>query len=500
MTLVMLIATYIIIKRIPSLYESRAMIVVTTQSLPEEFTHNTSFASVMQHLTSRGNMATIIQRHKLYPMIKDSEIAISRLSRDIRLDVKMRGYYPDGPESVALSYRYSDPNVAQRVMDDLVAHFEKANHSIRQQATTEADKLNVILGELEGRLRQVAPRQSQDLVRNMAANRAASEATARSAQRLTVESTVETLGDKEYALQRQLVDVQQQIAEQENYIKTRPTNSAANNPALGALLVRKADLEAQIKDYLMQYTEKNPKVSSARGQLAQINREIARLETAGNSGDGPSPNSPEMLELRRLKQQQRQVETDLEVVRRDLGRKQQTLATLPAMTARQSYAGEIGGGGSTNDNRTEYDRLMTRYNTMLEKQDGLSKLAGIAGSGAPMFQIIDSAHKPEIPVAPNRMLLKMLALGLSLAFGLFVVFAFELPRMFMLNDERDVEYYLGTPVIALIPETTTPIERIRNRRLRWTRGLIFLLLAAGLIPALILVLNRVQIFQIFGSR
>jgi uncharacterized protein involved in exopolysaccharide biosynthesis len=207
-----------------------------------------------------------------------------------------------------------------------------------------------------------------------------------------------------------------------------------------------------------------------------------------------------MLELRRLKQQQRQVETDLEVVRRDLGRKQQTLATLPAMTARQSYAGEIGGGGSTNDNRTEYDRLMTRYNTMLEKQDGLSKLAGIAGSGAPMFQIIDSAHKPEIPVAPNRMLLKMLALGLSLAFGLFVVFAFELPRMFMLNDERDVEYYLGTPVIALIPETTTPIERIRNRRLRWTRGLIFLLLAAGLIPALILVLNRVQIFQIFGSR
>jgi hypothetical protein len=495
----MLIATYFIIRRIPSLYESHAMIVVTSQSLPEEFTQNTSFASVMQHLTSRGNLATMIHRHKLYPLIKDLDIAVSKLSRDIKIDIKMRGYYPDGPESVALSYRYSDPAIAQKVMDDVVSHFQKANETIRQQATTEANKMNGKLEEIEGRLKQIAPRASQEFVRNLAANRVASEATAQSGQRLTLQSSVETLSDKEYSLQRQLTDIQQQIAEQENYIKTRPSSSASNNPALGALLVRKADLEAQIKDYLTQYTEKNPKVTAARGQLTQINREIAKLESEGMSGGMPSPNSPEMLELRRLKQQQRQLETEMEVVRRDLGRKQQTLATLPAVAARP-IAAEIGGGGGMGENRTEYDRLLTRYNAMMEKQDGLMKMAGIAGAGAPMFQIIDTAHKPELPVAPNRMMLKMLALGLSLAFGLFVVFAFELPRMFMLNDERDVEFYLGTPVIALIPETTTPIERIRNRRLRWTRGLIFLLLAAGLIPALILVLNRIQIFQILGSR
>lgn len=35
----------------------------------------------------------------------------------------------------------------------------------------------------------------------------------------------------------------------------------------------------------------------------------------------------------------------------------------------------------------------------------------------------------------------------------------------------NVEYYLGTPVLALIPEPLTPYERSRRRRLRGLRWL-----------------------------
>jgi uncharacterized protein involved in exopolysaccharide biosynthesis len=497
MALVMLIATYFIIKRIPALYESRSMIVVTTLALPEDFTKTTSFASVMQQLTSRGNLASLVQRHKLYPQLKDLDVAIGKLSKDVKIDVKMRGYYPDGPESVSLTYRYPDPGVAQKVMDDLVAHFEKANESIRQQATAEAGRMNEKLVEIQGRLAQIAPRQSQEFIRNLAMTRSASEATAKSTLRMAVESSVETLGDKEFALQRQLDDVRQQITEQESIVRSRSSAAAPTNPAAGALLVRKAEIEAQLKVYETQYTKKNPKVIAAQEQLAQVNREIAKLD-AGGGVEGLSASSPEMMELKRLRQQQRQLETDLEVIRRDLGRKNQALTNLGPTGQYFGPEAALTGGG--NENRTEYDRLLVRYNALMDRQDMLMKLAGIAGSGAPMFQVIDAGHKPELPVAPNRMMLMMIAAGISLVFGLVVVFAFELPRMFMLNDERDVEYYLGAQVIALIPETTTPIERSRNRRLRWSRSLIFLLLAAGLIPAIILVLNRIQIFQILGSR
>src|SRR5262245_8488473 len=77
MMLVMLIATFIIVRRIPLLYESRAMIIVTTLTLPEGLSEAPSFAAVMQQLTSRGNLATLVRRHKLYPQIKDLDNSIA---------------------------------------------------------------------------------------------------------------------------------------------------------------------------------------------------------------------------------------------------------------------------------------------------------------------------------------------------------------------------------------------------------------------------------------
>jgi uncharacterized protein involved in exopolysaccharide biosynthesis len=442
----------------------------------------------------------MIDKHKLYPVTKNFQDSIDRFQKDVKLDVKMRGFYPEGPESVTICFRHTDKVIAQQVMDDMVASFEEANQEIRRLASSEANRMTEKIVEIEERLRGIAPQQSLAMIRNQQANQAATDAAIRRSERRTAESTVETLSDREYALQRQITDVQQQIEEQEKIVKARPANGPATNPAIGALLVRKADLEAQINIYLKQYTEKNPKVVAAREQLTQIIREMSRLESSSANNEGSFTFTPEMSELKRLRQQLRQYETDLEVVRRELGRKSQVLERIPVVAGGGSFGGGASTAGVGAENRTEYDRLLVRYNALQEKHDALMKLAGIAGSGAPMFQIIDTPNKPEYPIAPNRMMLRLLALALSVAFGLLIAFAFEFPRLFMLNDERDVEYYLGAPVMALIPETTTPIERSRNRRLRWTRGLIFVLIAAGLIPALIVVLTRVQIFQIIGSK
>jgi hypothetical protein len=150
--------------------------------------------------------------------------------------------------------------------------------------------------------------------------------------------------------------------------------------------------------------------------------------------------------------------------------------------------------------RTEYERLLSRYNWLRDKQDAMLKISGTQGVAGMMFKVIDAPNLPQLPVAPNRILLQALALGLSLGFGLAIAFAVELPKMFMINDERDIEYYLGAPVLALIPETLTPIERSRRRKLGMTRGLLILMLAAVLVPAFIFLLNRLQIFQTLGNK
>jgi hypothetical protein len=117
-----------------------------------------------------------------------------------------------------------------------------------------------------------------------------------------------------------------------------------------------------------------------------------------------------------------------------------------------------------------------------------------------MFQVIDSPNVPRMPVAPNRNFLRLLGLGIALGLGLLVAAAREFLRLLMINDHRDVEYYLGAPVLALIPETLTPFERGRRRRLWLLRWLALGLLSAMMIPIFVVVLDRLQIFQILGIR
>ena len=150
--------------------------------------------------------------------------------------------------------------------------------------------------------------------------------------------------------------------------------------------------------------------------------------------------------------------------------------------------------------RAEHETLMSRYSWLLSKQEEATKLAGLNGSDMKAYAIVDAPNMPQYPVAPNRLMLQLIALGIALAFGLLIAFGAEIPKFFLINDERDIEYYLGAPVLAAIPETMTPIERSRKRKVRMTQAVLLLMLAAALVPAIILILNRSQIFQMLGSK
>src|SRR5262249_9026144 len=146
-----------------------------------------------------------------------------------------------------------------------------------------------------------------------------------------------------------------------------------------------------------------------------------------------------------------------------------------------------------------YERLLGRYNWLKDKQDSLQKLSG-GGQNAAMFQVVDSPNASRAPVAPNRNLLRLLGLGMGLMVGLLVTAGLEFCRLLMINNDNDVEYYLGVPVLALIPETLTTFERSRRRRLWVLRWLGLGALSVMMIPILVVLLDRLQIFQLLGSR
>jgi hypothetical protein len=273
------------------------------------------------------------------------------------------------------------------------------------------------------------------------------------------------------------------------------------------LLVRKAQLDAQLKDYLTQYTEKNSKVIQTRTELAEINRQLNQLDSGSGPGGG-APISSDVRELRALQRQLASLETDLAITQREIARKRQALTLLPNVEVSPgAIANAESGGGLLTDKgkrdiaaEDERGRLLSRYESLVVRRDSMKRLnLGKGGPSAAIFQVVDRPSKPLFPVAPNKAKLMLFAIGLALAGGLVAVAAVEIPKLSTIYNHRDVEYYLGSPVVAMIPETLTPAESGIKRRLLFIRGLGILFFAVMLVPALAAVLKKLQIFQILGK-
>jgi uncharacterized protein involved in exopolysaccharide biosynthesis len=501
------ISAFLVIRRIPNIYESRASIVINQgNGNDDRLLSGPTLTALLQQMISQGNLTAITRRHDLYHQtpgpIPDPSVAVERLRKEIKTDIKMRNYYPDAPESLTISYPYTDPAIAQRVVADLVSIFDQTNVTMRRQAATELERFREKIAEIETRLQELSPQRDMALLRSEGAGRPDNGSSTVQAQRLAANGSIESLVDKEFILEGQIDEQKRQITEQEKLVSSAgPASGLAANSAYGVLLARRAEVEGQIRDLATFATEKNPKMFQARTQLAAVNREIARLETDGGTNLGAAINSasPDARELRAMRRELRRLETELEVTRRELSRKIKSLKELPKELPNPGLA-ETVPSGQLNESKAEYDRLKGRYDWLMSKQDSLQMLSGGDGQKITMFQVVDPPIARMAPVGPNRRLLMLLGMGIALALGLLAAAAMEIPRLFLIHNDRDVEYYLGTPVLALIPETLTPFERRRRRWLWALRWLGFGLMAVAMISVFFTVLYRAQIFQILANR
>src|SRR6185295_9730247 len=159
------------------------------------------------------------------------------------------------------------------------------------------------------------------------------------------------------------------------------------------------------------------------------------------------------------------------------------------------------GGGSETGPALEFDTLRGRYDALMEKQNSIKKVLPSAGAVAPpLFQVVDQPNLPQSAAGPNRKVLMLVGLILAVGLALTAAGMLEFRRMFALYDHRDVDYYLGVPVLALIPERFTPAERFQSDRLALRHRITVLVLGAASVPALALLLNSLGLFQLLASK
>ncbi len=108
-----------------------------------------------------------------------------------------------------------------------------------------------------------------------------------------------------------------------------------------------------------------------------------------------------------------------------------------------------------------YQTALDSYNELVKKRSDSAMAAALdRKQQGEQFRVLDAANLPDKPSFPNRPLFAAGGLGGGLALGFVIAFLLEMKDS-SLKTERDVEFALRLPVLAMIPEIeATPAEKV----------------------------------------
>ena len=501
-----------VVYRLPDVYESSTLIVVTPSTLPTsvvptvtEDTITRQLSGITQVVTSRSSLEPLVTKYDLYQTERlrgePMEIIIDSMRKDIKVEVNTsRNEITNG---FNIAYRGRDPRTTQAVTAALASKYidEQAKSAINSttsakqfidnqalQAKQELDAVD--LKRLEFMQKNVGnlPSEAVSLV---------SQLTGLREQQKAYISEVGRYQDRRSALTGQLALIKkssEQIKEEviENTTDPKTTLGWAE------LVKRKADLEAQMQRMLTELRPKHPDVISKEAEINSVKKEMDRMVGEWQ----------EKIQAKQEKLKDRpdlavaNLESEIKLIDGEIKRQQKLLTEIDGqigqvMTRINSVPGAEVSLGALD---REYQTKKSAYDALLLQQQKIGLGADAAsqqqGEG---IQVVDAAYLPSQPVAPKRLLLFALGLGLGLGFGMILVAALEVPKLRTIQSREDATHYTGLPVLAAVPELLTAQEsRAIPRRRR-------LLLAAGVaativsIPLLAFAFRATHVFEILSS-
>ena len=232
-------------------------------------------------------------------------------------------------------------------------------------------------------------------------------------------------------------------------IATWQASQNGQNP--DALENQLAAMQTQLANLRLRYTEDYPDVIKAKNDIAQLQRRIAE---AANTKDAKNPadviKTPKSSgEPPQITEWRTQIHTADEII----AEKTKEQATIKKQI--ETYQSRVQGSPVVEE---EYKELTRGYQTALDSyNDLLKKRSESAMSGelsreqqTEQFVVLDPANLPDKPSSPKRPLFALGGLFGGLALGCGITLLLELQDT-SLRTERDVEYGLGLPVLAIVP-------------------------------------------------
>ena len=481
---------------IPKEYRATTLILVTPQTVPQDFVRPTITAriedrlqSIAQEIMSRTRLEQVIDEFKLYGQEANSlhrEELVEIMRKNIQVQIKSKeGYF-------TISYIGKDPQVVTLVTSKLASLFIEENLKMReQQAAGTSEFLSIELKATKVKLEEqerVISAYKQKYMGELPEQR---EANLRVLDQLQMQS--QRVGDSIKAAQDRKILVQKQLSDFEFLAGAAAQAQASPEtadpvstlfPGFAPATKGRNPYEGQLEqmrnflaDLRARYTERHPDIVVTKKKIADLEvksaefeaklekEEMAEKEKEKRAGKEKSPGKSlgakrEIKLDPRLTPRFKELENQVIAADLEIQRLHQEDAKLKSQIVQyrerveNTPAREQGLAILTRD----YNNTRESYASLLKKSQEAQQAQNLERrQKGEQFKVIDPARVPEKPYRPD--IPKILLIGLVLGFfggGAAAFFREQMDRSF--RDGEDLQAALGFKVLANIPRIETRVS------------------------------------------
>lgn len=523
-----LVVTLLAVIFIPATYLSRSTILIEQQEIPPELVRSTvtSYAdqrieTIAQRVMTTKNLWDIVEQYDLYPderkretrqhvleVMEDKGISRNVISAEV---VDPRSGQPtEATIAFQLSFKYHDAQLAQKVANELTSLFLSENLKTRTEMadqaeiflSAETEKLNAEVTQLEKtlatykeqnfdalpelkdlniRLLDRTEQAQRDL--ELARSAARERQIFLEAQLLQIEPSAPLIvgqGERLLSSSSRLKLAKQKY--EQALAKYSPVHPEVQTlkKEIDALMREVGDAEApalKLEIYQQQMTDLRSRYGEQHPDVVQLAQTIRNLETLARNSAPETPedgaDNPAWL----------QIKSQLDAVRLELDGYSQREALLKADL--QKYEERITRAPRIEQ---EYQQLSRDYQSAVLKYAEVKAKQQEASLGQALeseqkgerFTLIEPPLVPEEPHSPNRKLIGVLGVFLSLALAIGLVLLKEMLDK-SIRGRKAIIAAMGAAPLAIIPLIVTPDEATASRRQLWLLiGLALIAVAAAL--------------------
>jgi polysaccharide chain length determinant protein (PEP-CTERM system associated) len=444
---------YGVARLLPNRYKSQTLVLIEPPTVPTDFVRpvisteiNERLASMQEEILSRTRLEPIIHQYGLYSGEVNRlppDALVARLQKDIEITpvqpmAETRAQELPGFHIIVT---LDNPQTAQEVCSAITHMFIEESIRLRQQrsedttqflaqqlvdAKAKLDEQDSKLAAFKSHYIGSLPDEEQgnlNLLMGLTSQLdAATQALARAQQ------------DKSFSESMLAQQVGAWQAAQSG------TNPETMDMQLTVLQTQLANLEAR-------YTDDYPDVAKTKNAIAALQKKIADSDSSKVSSEGkPSKTASEPAQIAQLRAE---IHTTDQVIA------EKTREQIKIQQAIKVYQDRVQSSPAVEQQYTEmtrdYKTALEFYNDLLKKRDESAMATDLERhQEGEQFKILDPANLPDQPSFPNRPAFTLGGLAGGLALGIGIAFILE-SRDTSFRTERDVEFSLKLPVLAMIP-------------------------------------------------